>query len=65
MRVITFKVEEDLFERLDTYTATHRMAKSELIRALLRQFLDQEEAKQREKEETPAAKVEKMKGVRF
>ena len=39
MRVITFKVEEDLLELLDRYAINHRLYRSEVIRLALQKFL--------------------------
>jgi metal-responsive CopG/Arc/MetJ family transcriptional regulator len=55
MRVVTFKMEEDLLELLDRYAIKYGLNRSEAIRkaieALVREDL--------EKEKVPQAKVEK------
>jgi metal-responsive CopG/Arc/MetJ family transcriptional regulator len=55
MRVVTFKMEEDLLELLDRYAIKYGLNRSEAIRkaieALVREDL--------EKENVPTAKVEK------
>ena len=55
MRVVTFKIEEDLLELLDLYAIRHRMYRSEAIREAIRRLV--EEVKD---EPVPKAKVEKL-----
>jgi len=57
MRVVTFKIEEDLLEQLDRYAIRNNMYRSEAIREVIRDFIRRE----LEKETVPVAKVEKMK----
>jgi len=40
MRVITFKVDEDLLFKLDVRAQQLRMSRSELIRALIKAYLN-------------------------
>ena len=39
MRVVTFKVDEELLERLDTYARLKRLPRSEVIRRALEEYL--------------------------
>ncbi len=39
MRLVTFKLEEDLLERLDREAARKRVSRSEVIREALRRYL--------------------------
>ncbi|MEB2837049.1 MAG: ribbon-helix-helix protein, CopG family [Desulfurococcales archaeon] len=41
MRVVSFKVEEDLLRMLEEYARMRGMPKSEVIRRALRRFLEQ------------------------
>ncbi|MCE4600250.1 MAG: ribbon-helix-helix protein, CopG family [Desulfurococcales archaeon] len=43
MRVVSFKVEEDLLEVLEEYARRKRISKSELIRRALRNFISETE----------------------
>ncbi|ALG97000.1 hypothetical protein [Sulfolobus monocaudavirus SMV3] len=56
MRVVTFKVEEDLLELLDRYAIRNNMYRSEAIRVAIKDFVRRE----LEKENVPVAKVEKI-----
>lgn len=56
MRVVTFKVEEDLLELLDRYAIRYNMYRSEAIREAIKNFIKRE----LEKETVPVAKVEKI-----
>ena len=40
MRLVTFKLEEDLLERLDRVAARKRVSRSEVIREALRRYLN-------------------------
>ena len=42
MRVVTFKAEEDLVELLDRFAAKYQLTRSELIRALITAFIENE-----------------------
>ena len=55
MRVITFKVEEDLLELLDRYAIKYGLNRSEAIRKAIELLVKQE----LEKEKVPKARVEK------
>jgi metal-responsive CopG/Arc/MetJ family transcriptional regulator len=55
MRVVTFKIEEDLLELLDSFAIKNKMNRSEAIRTAIIYLL--KEAK--EKEERMQVKVEK------
>ena len=57
MRVVTFKIEEDLLELLDRYAIINNMYRSEAIREAIKHFVK----KQLEKENVLVAKVEKIK----
>ncbi len=57
MRVVTFKIEEDLLELLDRYAIQNHLYRSEAIREAIRHFVK----KQLETETVPVAKVEKVK----
>ena len=39
MRVITFKIEEDLLQKLDKYAMNHKLNRSEVVRLAIREFL--------------------------
>ena len=39
MRVITFKIDEDLLQKLDKYAINHKLNRSEVIRQALMEFL--------------------------
>jgi len=56
MRVVTFKIEENLLELLDRYAIINNMYRSEAIREAIRDFV----MKQLEKETVPVAKIEKI-----
>ncbi|MCE4618640.1 MAG: ribbon-helix-helix protein, CopG family [Desulfurococcales archaeon] len=45
MRVVSFKVEEDLLEILEEYARKKKISKSELIRRALRNFINETEEK--------------------
>jgi metal-responsive CopG/Arc/MetJ family transcriptional regulator len=55
MRVVTFKVEEDLLELLDRYAIKYGLNRSEAIRKAIENLVKQD----LEKEIEPVAKVEK------
>lgn len=57
MRVVTFKVEEDLLELLDRYAIRYGLNRSEAIRKAIETLVKGE----LEKETVPVAKVEKVK----
>jgi len=57
MRVVTFKIEEDVLELLDKYAIENRLYRSEAIREAIKRFVRE----QLEIENVPVAKVEKMK----
>ncbi|CAQ58476.1 ribbon-helix-helix protein, CopG family [Stygiolobus rod-shaped virus] len=57
MRVVTFKVEEDLLELLDSYAIKYRLSRSEAIRKAIETLVKGE----LEKETVPVAKIEKIK----
>jgi len=40
MRVVSFKVEEDMLELIEEYARKKRITKSELIRRALRQYIN-------------------------
>ena len=61
MRVVTFKVEEDLLELLDRYAIKHGLNRSEAIRKAIVTLVKQE----LEKESVRVAKVEKGFRVRW
>jgi len=56
MRVVTFKIEEDLLELLDRYAIRNNLYRSEAIREAIKWFVKQE----LKKEIVPVAKVEKI-----
>jgi len=60
MRVVTFKIERDMLELLDTLSIALKMNRSELIRYIIQYYIDHEYTP---KQKVPKAKVEK--GVRF
>ncbi len=39
MKVVSFKVDEDMFETLEDYAKKRNMAKSEIIRRALEQYM--------------------------
>ncbi|MDT7901233.1 MULTISPECIES: ribbon-helix-helix protein, CopG family [Acidianus] len=41
MRVITFKAEEELLQKLDLYAANRRLTRSEIIRDAIRKYLEE------------------------
>ncbi|BCU69542.1 ribbon-helix-helix protein, CopG family [Stygiolobus caldivivus] len=57
MRVVTFKVEEDLLELLDRYAIRYNLNRSEAIRKAIESLVKTE----MDKETVPVAKVEKVK----
>ncbi len=57
MRVITFKIEEDLLELLDRYAIKHRLNRSEAIRRAIDQMVKDEF----NNEIIPPMKIEKIK----
>ena len=67
MRVITFKIDEDLYERLERYLLLTEREKSETIREALHRFLlewEEKTAKEREKSERIRISVEKGPSLR-
>jgi len=56
MRVVTFKVEEDLLELLDRYAIRNGLNRSEAIRKAIEGLVKSEI----EKESVPVARVEKI-----
>jgi len=56
MRVVTFKIEENLLELLDRYAIINNMYRSEAIRKAIETFVRE----QLEKEAVPVAKIEKI-----
>jgi len=57
MRVVTFKIEEDLLELLDKYAIENNMFRSEAIREAIEHFVKEN----MKKETVTVAKVEKIK----
>ncbi|BBD73042.1 CopG family transcriptional regulator [Sulfodiicoccus acidiphilus] len=57
MRVVTFKLEEDLLELLDRYAIKHGYNRSEVIRRALESLVKDD----LNKETVPFARVEKIK----
>ncbi len=57
MRVITFKIEEELLELLDRYAIKHRLNRSEAIRRAIDQMVKDEF----NNEIIPPMKIEKIK----
>ncbi len=55
MKVVTFKVEEDLLEQLDKYAIKHGLKRSEAIRKAIELLVRQE----LEKESISSAKIER------
>jgi len=55
MRIVTFKVEEDLLELLDMYAMKHKISRSEAIREGISRIVDEIK-----NEPVPRARVEKM-----
>jgi len=56
MRVITFKVEEDLVELLDRYAIRYGLNRSEAIRKIIEKVVNEEISK----DTVPPARVEKI-----
>ena len=56
MRVVTFKIEEDVLELLDRYAIRYNLNRSEAIRKAIETLVKGD----LEKESVPVAKVEKM-----
>ena len=42
MRIVTFKIEEDLFELLDVYAINNGLSRSEAIRKAIRELVQKE-----------------------
>lgn len=57
MRVVTFKIEDDLLKLIDEYAKKNRMTRTDVIRTALTKFVREELAK----EVLQTAKVEKIK----
>jgi len=57
MRVVTFKVEQDLLELVDLMRIKLNMNRSEFMRYVIQYYLDRE---YKPNEKVPKAKVEKM-----
>jgi len=55
MRTITFKIEEDLLELLDTYATKHKISRSEAIREGISIIVNEVK-----NEPVPKARIEKM-----
>jgi len=62
MRVITFKIDDDLYERLERYLLLTEREKSETLREALHQFLLQWEEKTARERETEKIRVKVEKG---
>ena len=45
MRIVTFKLDEELLQKLDRYAMNHRLYRAEVIRMALEEFLKNHEAK--------------------
>ena len=45
MRVVTFKVEEDLLRKIDEFATAKNMVRSEVIRRALKTYLEREARK--------------------
>ncbi len=58
MRVVTFKIEEDVLELVDRYATENRLYRSEVIRLAVEEFI---RTKLLDTETVPVAKVEKIK----
>ena len=56
MRVVTFKIEEDLLELLDRYAIKHKLNRSEAIRKAIEDLVKADLAN----ETIPTLKVEKI-----
>ncbi|AAS89075.1 hypothetical protein A61 [Sulfolobus turreted icosahedral virus 1] len=56
MRIITFKIEEELLELLERYALRYKLNRSEAIRKAIEMLVKEE----LEKETVPVAKVEKI-----
>jgi len=56
MRVVTFKVEEDLVELLDRYAIRYGLNRSEAIRKIIEKVVNEEISK----DTVPPARVEKI-----
>lgn len=39
MRVVTFKIDEELLQKLDSYAINRRLSRSDVIREAIEQFL--------------------------
>ena len=57
MRVITFKIEDDLLELLDRYAIKYKLNRSEAIRRAIDRMVKEEFSK----EVVPPMKIEKIK----
>ena len=57
MRIVTFKIDDDLLELIDAYAKKNGMTRTDVIRTALMKFIREELAK----EVLPPAKVEKIK----
>ena len=57
MRVVTFKIEEDLLELLDRYAIKYNLNRSEAIRRAIEQMIKEEF----ENEIIPPMKIERIK----
>jgi metal-responsive CopG/Arc/MetJ family transcriptional regulator len=55
MRTVTFKIEDDVLELLDSYAIEHRLYRSEAIREAIKLLLE----KEKQESTTKMAKVEK------
>ncbi|QJF12278.1 putative transcriptional regulator [Saccharolobus solfataricus rod-shaped virus 1] len=56
MKVVTFKIDEDLLELLDAYAIKNRLHRSEAIRKAIEKMVRDELSKER----VPVARVEKI-----
>jgi metal-responsive CopG/Arc/MetJ family transcriptional regulator len=57
MRVVTFKIEDDLLELLDRYAIKHNLNRSEAIRRAIEQMVEEDFSK----EVIPPMRIEKIK----
>jgi len=48
VKVVTFKLPEELLKELDAYAMNHRLSRSDVIREALEYFLERNYAKRRE-----------------
>jgi metal-responsive CopG/Arc/MetJ family transcriptional regulator len=60
MKVVTFKIDQDLLEQLDKYAMKYKLNRSEAVRKAIEIVIKEEMNKEKENEVIPPAKFYKI-----